>query len=227
MPNGTSPRGSNQAFDYRVASGKSESAFTPRFLQINKVFNRPAASLIVRVLFKTKVTPNQVTLASFVIGLAGAGCFALATREAFIAGGLLTQLSSIVDCADGMLARARGTSNDFGAYLDLLLDRINEYLLLIGAVAGQYRSSGRELDLLIGGFAVGLYFLLTTQFYLAKNLIRDERRGEAAENRGWLMFLIALFAVINRLDIGFFVLLGFSLGGNIGLLIRFFRFGKI
>ena len=173
------------------------------------------------------MTPNQVTLAAFFIGLAGAGCFSLATREAFVAGGLLAQLSSIVDCADGMLARARGTSNDFGAYLDLLLDRINEYLLLIGAVAGQYRSSGRELDLLIGCFAVSLYFLLTTQFYLAKNLIHDERRGEAAENRSWLMFLIALFAVINRLDIGFFVLLGISLGGNIGLLFRFFRFGKI
>ncbi len=227
MPNGTSPLGSDQAFDYRLASGKSENAFTPRFLQINKVLNRPAASLIVRALFKTRVTPNQVTVASFFIGLAGAGCFSLGLRWAFIAGGILTELSSIVDCADGMLARARGASNDFGAYLDLLLDRINEYLLLAGAVAGQYRYSGREIDVLIGGLTVGLYFLLTTQFYLAKNLIHDERRGEAAENRGWLMFLIAVFAVINRLDIGFFVLLGFSLGGNIGLLFRFFKFGKI
>ncbi|MCX6566960.1 MAG: CDP-alcohol phosphatidyltransferase family protein [Candidatus Aminicenantes bacterium] len=227
MPNGTSPLGSETAFDYGKAARKRENAFTPRFLQINKVFNRPAASLIVRALYKTKVTPNQVTVASFLIGLAGAGCFGLATRGSFIAGGLLTQLSSIVDCADGMLARARGTSNDFGAYLDLLLDRVNEYLLITGVVLGQYRFFGREIDLVLGIFALGLYFLLTTQFYLAKNLIRDERRGEAAENRGWLMFLIALFAVINRVDIGIVVLLLISLGGNIGLLFRFFRFGKI
>ena len=227
MPNGTSLPGSETGYAYGKAARKRENAFTPRFLQINKALNRPAASLIVRVLFKTKITPNQVTVASFFIGLAGAGCFGLGTRGSFIAGGLLTQLSSIVDCADGMLARARGTSNDFGAYLDLLLDRVNEYLLITGAVLGQYRYSGREIDLVLGIFALGLYFLLTTQFYLAKNLIRDERRGEAAENRGWLMFLIALFAVINRLDIGIIVLLLITLGGNIGLLFRFFRFGKI
>jgi len=227
MPNGTSPLGSDAAFDYGKAARKRDNAFTPSFLQINKVFNRPAASLIVRALLKTKVTPNQVTLASFFIGLAGAGCFALATREAFIAGGLLAEMSSIVDCADGMLARARGTSNEFGGYLDLLLDRVNEFLLITGGVLGQYRFSGREIDLVFGVFALGLYFLLTTQFYLAKNLIHDERRGEAAENRGWLMFLIALFAVINRLDIGIIVLFLISLGGNIGLLFRFFRFGKI
>jgi phosphatidylglycerophosphate synthase len=227
MPNGTSLRGSERDFDDRAANGKSENVFTPRFLQINKVFNRPAASLIVKALFRTKVSPNQVTVASFFIGLAGAGCFSLASPRTFFIGGLLAELSSIVDCADGMLARARGTSNDFGAYLDLLLDRINEYLLIAGAVVGQYRYAGREIDLLIGGVALGLYFLLTSQFYLAKNLLRDNKRGEAAENRGWLMFLIALFAVINRLDIGFFVLLAVSLGGNIGLLIRFFKYGKI
>ncbi len=227
MPNGTSPRASEAAYENRAAPRKRENFFTPNVLQINKVFNRPAASLIVRALYKTRVTPNQVTIASFLIGLGGAGCFALATRGAFIVGGVLAELSSIVDCADGMLARARGTSSDFGGYLDLLLDRINEYFLIAGAVLGQYRFSGREIDLVLGFFALGLYFLQTTQFYLAKNLIRDERRGESAENRGWLMFLIALFAIINRVDIGIVVLLVISLGGNIGLLYRFFRFGKI
>lgn len=227
MPNGTSPLGSEAAFDYGKAVRKRENFFTPWFLQINKVLNRPAASLIVRALFRTKVTPNQVTVVSFLLGLAGAGCFAFATRGAFIAGGLLAELSSIVDCADGMLARARGTSNEFGGYLDLLLDRINEFFLITGAVLGQYRFSGREIDLILGLFVLGLYFLLTTQFYLAKNLIRDERRGEAAENRGWLMFLIAFFAVINRFDIGIIFLLIVAVGGNIGLLYRFFRFGKI
>jgi len=227
MPNGTSPLGSEAAFDYEKAVRKSENHFVPRFLQINKFLNRPAASLIVRVFFKTRITPNQVTVASFFIGLAGAGCFSLATPGSFIAGGLLTQLSSIVDCADGMLARARGTSNEFGAHLDLILDRINESFLITGAILGWFRFSGRESDLILGLFALGLYFLQTTLFYLVKSLTGDERRGETAENRGWLMFLIALFAVINRLDIGLVVLIIASLGGTIGLLIRFFRFRKI
>jgi phosphatidylglycerophosphate synthase len=227
MPNGTSPLGSETAFDYGAAVRKPENDFTPRFLQINKTFNRPVAAVLVRALFPTRVTPNQVTLASFFIGLAAAGCFAAATPAAFFVGGCLAQLSSIVDCADGMLARARGTASEFGAFLDLLLDRVNEFFLICAAFLGHYRQTGREIELVFGLAALGLYFLLTTQFYLAKNLLRDFRRGEAAENRGWLMFLIALFAVLNRIDWGILVLLVIALGGNIGLLIRFFRFGKI
>jgi phosphatidylglycerophosphate synthase len=227
MPKEPSPPGSEAGFDSAVAARKRENAFIPRFLQINKVLNRPVAAVLVRALYPTGVTPNQVTLASFFIGLAGAGCFALATPAAFVAGGLLAQLSSIVDCADGMLARARGTASDFGAFLDLLLDRVNEFFLIAGAILGYFRQSGREIDLVLGTFALGLYFLLTTQFYLAKNLLGDHRRGEAAENRSWLMFLIALFAVINRMDWGIMVLLVISFVLNIGLLIRFFRFGKI
>jgi len=227
MPNRTSSPGSKEAFDYADAAGKRENAFTPRFLQINKVFNRPIAAIFVRMVFKTRITPNQVTIVSFFIGLSGAGCFALATPEFFFIGGCLAQLSSIVDCADGMLARARGMSSDFGASLDLILDRINEFFLIVGAVLGHYRQTGRESDLILGIFALGFYFLLTTQYYLAKILIRDERRGEAAENRAWLMFLIAVFAAVNRIDWGLIVLLVMTIGGNIGLLFRFFRFGKI
>jgi len=227
MRNGSSPRGSEASFNYAVSTAKSENKFSPWFLQLNKRVNRPIASLLVRAIFRTRITPNQVTVASFFIGLAGAGSFALATRVSFLVGGILAQLSSIVDCADGMLARARGTMSDFGAFLDLLLDRVNEFFLIAAAVLGHYRQFGRELDLVLGIFALGLYFLLTTQFYLAKNLLGDARRGEAAENRAWLMFLIGLFGVVNRMDWGIIVLLVISIGGNIGLLFRFFRFGKI
>jgi phosphatidylglycerophosphate synthase len=227
MPNETSSSGSKTAFDYVRAAGKRDNAFIPRFLQINRVFNRPIASVLVRMIYKTKITPNQVTIVSFFIGLSAAGCFALATREFFFIGGWLTQLSSIVDCADGMLARARGTVSDFGASLDLLLDRINDFFLMVGVLLGHYRQTGREIDLILGIFALGFYFLLTTQYYLAKILIRDERRGEAAEIRAWLMFLIALFAAVNRIDLGIIVMLIIVVGGNLGLLFRFFRFGRI
>ena len=222
MPNETSSPGSAAEFDYEKSARKAEHQYTPKFLFINKFLNRPLASLLVRAVFRTRVTPNQLTYLAFAIGLAGAYALYLGRPRAFLIGGCLIQLSSIVDCADGMLARARDQISDFGAYLDIFLDRLNEFFMLLGAVLGLFRSSGR-LDLLIWGFVTAvLYFLQTTLFYLSKNCFKDMRRGDAAENRGWLMFLTAFFAVVNRIDIGIFVLFTVSLVSSVVLLVRFF-----
>jgi len=118
MPDETSPRNSAAEFDYRLAVAKEESRWTLKAFRINRFLNRPIASLIVRALFRTRVTPNQVTVAGFLVGLAGAGFFLTGERWPVAVGGALAQLSSIIDCADGMLARSRGQESEFGAALE-------------------------------------------------------------------------------------------------------------
>jgi len=210
-------------FDYRKAVRKSEDKFAWRCLQINKYINRPLASLIVRAVYRTRITPNQLTYAAFLLGLGGAFFLFKGRPSGFVAGGLLIELSSIVDCADGMLARARDQKSEFGAYLDLFLDRVNEFFLVIAAVVGYYRYSGRLNILLLGLAALGLYFLQTSLFYLTKNYLRDSNKGETAENRGWFLFLTCVFAVINRIDVGVYVLAVATVAANIGLTYNFFR----
>jgi len=224
MPNASSPPGSGPEFDYAKALGqKTDDLYSPKGLAVNRYFNRPLAGLIVRGLYKTRVTPNQVTLGAFVLGMAGAYFFYRGQAWSSALGGALAQLSSIVDCADGMLARARGRSSEYGAALDLLLDRINEFFLLAGAVLGYYASSGRLGMLILGLLATALFFLLTTLFYLIKNVRHDTQKGEAAENRAWLMALLCVFGVLNRIDLGIYVLAGAMAVGNLGLVVIFFR----
>jgi phosphatidylglycerophosphate synthase len=208
MPDDASPRTCATEFDYGTAVAKEEARWTPSALRINKLLNRPLAALLVKALFRSRLTPNQVTVAGFLVGLGGAGFFLAGTRWSFAVGGLLAQASSIIDCSDGMLARARRQESEFGAALDIVLDRVGEFALLAAATAGQFARFGSVRLLGLGLLAAALYYLELTLFYLIKAYRKDSRMAETAENRAWLMALIAVFGVMDRVDIGIYVLLG-------------------
>lgn len=223
MPSERSLPDSAAKTDHRGPVGSSGDKFVIPFLQVNRYLNRPLASLIVRAVFRTRVTPNQLTFVSFFIGLAGAFAFSRGTPEFFAVGGVLTQLSSIVDCADGMLARARNRMSEFGAYLDLVLDRVNEFFLIAGAVLGYYAYSGNVRWLVLGLVTLSLYLLQAAIFYLTETYAGNGIKGRAAENRGLLLFLIFLSGVVNRIDLGIAVLFTVSSVTNLYILYSFLR----
>ncbi len=83
---------------------------------LNRRLSRPAARLLAR----TAVTPNQVTVATLLFSLAAAAAVALGWN---IAGGIGIQLASVVDGVDGELARLKGLASRLGGALDALTDR--------------------------------------------------------------------------------------------------------
>lgn len=91
--------------------------------------------------------PNLVTVASLLIGLAAAGCFAGGSRGWLVAGALLLQLSLAVDCVDGEVARYTRSFSSFGAWLDASTDRIKEYACYAGLAVG-YVGGGPDIWLL-------------------------------------------------------------------------------
>ena len=146
---------------------------TPRFpileyFRVERYITRPLASLIVRLIWKTPITPNQVTVLSFITGIVAATIFLRGTPQAFLVAGLITWLASILDCADGMLARSRNQQTRYGAYLDLFFDRITDFFLFSFGVIGHYLYSGNWRLLLLGSIAVALYFLQVTLYYLVR-----------------------------------------------------------
>ena len=98
---------------------------------VEVLFNRRLSTLLTRLLVRTPLTPNQVTVLSFFVLLPGAYLLSTGERIALIGAGLLIQLSFTLDCCDGELARLRGISSPFGAWLDGLLDRIAELVLCL------------------------------------------------------------------------------------------------
>jgi archaetidylinositol phosphate synthase len=75
------------------------------------------------------LTPNQYTLASIIFGL---GTFYCLTRQNLILATSLFIFASFLDFVDGAVARYKGISTKFGAYLDTVCDRYVEALLLFG-----------------------------------------------------------------------------------------------
>lgn len=96
--------------------------------------HRPLAYVFARVLLPTPVSPNLVTLFSILLGI-GAGIeFAIqGTYHHRLAGALLFA-SAVADCADGQLARMRGTSSRFGRMLDGVADLVVAVAAVSGAI---------------------------------------------------------------------------------------------
>jgi hypothetical protein len=93
---------------------------------------------------RLKMTPNQVTLISFAVGLLSAYEFSRGTFWTIFAGAILLQLSIIIDCADGELARYTRKFSGLGAWLDAITDRIKEYLVFFALAYGANKN-GRDL----------------------------------------------------------------------------------
>ena len=96
---------------------------------ISKYINRRASEPMARLLAKSKITPNQITWTAFGIALLSFVSFIFGQN---IIGGLLVQLSSIVDGVDGSLARLKGMTTSFGGFLDSVLDRYADILIVLG-----------------------------------------------------------------------------------------------
>lgn len=96
---------------------------------VSRYVNRRVSRPISRWLAKTPATPNQVSVASFVMALASLGLF---VSDYSIWAGLVAQASSIVDGVDGDLARLKGMTTRFGGFFDAVLDRYADVAILVG-----------------------------------------------------------------------------------------------
>jgi phosphatidylglycerophosphate synthase len=76
-----------------------------------------------------KIEPLTVTLVSFILGLSASLLLAM---RVFILGGLLVQLTSVIDGVDGELARLYRKATPWGGYLDSVLDRISDIAIVAG-----------------------------------------------------------------------------------------------
>ena len=129
----------------------------PNDILWNRFVARPLAAVLVVPLARTPITPNQVTFATLPVFLAGAAVLALLPSwGALVGAAAIIELSYVLDCADGQLARLKGTSSPVGAHLDFLMDELKAFVL-VGAVAVRLWLPARDPRWLlegIGGLAV-------------------------------------------------------------------------
>jgi len=75
---------------------------------------------------KFGISPNLITFISLLVGFYAAYLFA---QSQYLAGAIFFQLSLIIDCSDGEVARYTRKFSDFGRWFDASTDRVKEYLV--------------------------------------------------------------------------------------------------
>ena len=121
---------------------------------VDRYFNRKCSRWLTHWLLQTRFTPNAVTLVATAVGLAAAAAFAVGSYPAVIVGALLFQLSAILDCCDGEVARLKFMESSFGQQLDLILDNVVHIAIFAGIAWGVSHSTWGSWALLFGGLAV-------------------------------------------------------------------------
>jgi phosphatidylglycerophosphate synthase len=123
----------------------------PKDIFWNRFVARPAAAVVLVPLQSAPVTPNQVTFASLLLFAAAMAVLVLVPGwKGLLIGVALVELSYVLDCVDGQLARLRGTSTPVGAHLDFLMDELKAFLLVAGCGARLWRADGDPRWLIIG-----------------------------------------------------------------------------
>ena len=163
---------------------------------ISRHLNRRISRPLARALSHTPVTPNLVSISS--LGIA-AGAMVSFVVGLPILGGLLAQASSVADGVDGDLARLTGKTSRFGGFMDAVLDRYADALIILGLTI--WAADGAET----GVWIVGLWALVGV-FTVSYTRARIEGAPRTIFDRG-------LTSVASR-DIRLFIVM---IGGVAGL----------
>jgi len=123
----------------------------PRDGIVDHYFNRKISRFVTRQILSTQVTPNQVTVLAFTTGMLGAGCFLLGHYTGTVAGAILLQISTILDCVDGEIARVKMLETDFGEWLDVTLDTLVHIAVFLCVGVAVWKQDAITAAPLLGG----------------------------------------------------------------------------
>ena len=125
---------------------------------IVRYVQEPAARPLVYAFKQTPVTPNQITALSALFAIGAAYLFSLGEARALIQGGIIFEISLILDSVDGGLARAKGMASDGGRIVDGIGDYVSGIAVLIGLMIGIPESRGELIVLAVFIFLRGITF---------------------------------------------------------------------
>ncbi len=188
---------------------------------VSRYLNRKISAGFITPLLIDRLTPNQATVLSTLIGIMAAflSVFSLPL------GGLLYQVSSILDGVDGEIARAAMRKSKFGEYMDSLFDRYVDFAFLLFL---SFRLSSQLLPIvLLAVFgsvmvsysaeryraAFGQSILKRVSFLKAVPGKRDER-----------IFISMLFCLVGQVELLMYVLAFLT---NLRVLVTFLAVAKL
>lgn len=133
--------------------------------QLCRALGKPTDSLVIRWsralllpllawVVKTRLSPNQITLAGFLIGLLAIVCLWQASYLSAVAGASLFVIAYFVDLLDGMVARLKFQESRWGGWMDYNLDNLVHLGIFAAIVKAVYANKPEQTVLLLGGLLI-------------------------------------------------------------------------
>jgi phosphatidylglycerophosphate synthase len=190
--------------------------------------NRHISLFLSRLLVKTPLRPNQVSVGILGVGVLGAVMAAQGTYGTLALGAGLFQAQSVLDGCDGEMSRVSHRGSRMGEWLDTIGDDLTNYGFFGGAGVGLYRQTGQQLYLLAGAICVfcGVVASGLEYRYLIKIGSGDLLKyplSQASSGDGKLAFLAPLF----KRDTFVFLTLLAALAGALGPMLCVFALAAI
>ncbi len=177
---------------------------------VSRLINRKFSTRITRFIVKHNIglTPNQVSFISFTIGIL-AGILILLKH--FVIGGILVQVSSIIDGVDGELARAKNMSSPKGAFIDSMLDRLVDIFIIASIIIIVLQLNNTSTLELIYSIAAITGSIMVS--YLHASCERSLRthpvkitRVPLIASRDVRLFIIFILTIIGQLELELIIL---------------------
>ena len=141
----------------------------------NPPWDQRVARVLVKPLVKTPVTPNQLTVLTLLVALAGAGLLAHGGAAEANWGAGIFALARFMDHFDGELARQKGMTSRLGYYLDYISGALSYGALFLCIGIGLRDSGLGQWAIALG--AVGAFASAISMF---ANLDIDKHAKEPA-----------------------------------------------
>ncbi len=143
---------------------------------------RPIAWFLIRF---TGITPNQVSVLSFILGLTGAYFLALGGSKNLIIGASLALGYNVLDMCDGIIARVKNLKSPVGHWLDGILGFILFPVLIFGLAFGL----DNYVALILGMAAIVSYPLQYALVYFYKlEVYKSKEKMEMPSKFEWVRY---------------------------------------
>jgi phosphatidylglycerophosphate synthase len=161
-------------------------------LYLNRKYFEKTGKQIGRIFGKMPITPNQWTLLSLALSMV---TFYFLINRDFIPAIVIFAFTAFIDVIDGSVARQNRQVTKVGGYLDSVVDRAIEFVIVLGLLMANYPSFIIPTSVWIMLLFFGSFMSTYTRAAAFEKGVFKDLRGGILEHTDRLLFFILIFAV--------------------------------
>jgi CDP-diacylglycerol--glycerol-3-phosphate 3-phosphatidyltransferase len=156
------------------------------------------------LIFGKDINPNFLTVVGLLINMGAAFCLGIGQ---WVAGGILIAVAGFFDAVDGAVARTFNKATKFGGFLDSVIDRYSDIVLLIGII-WFYAMRGKVGYVFLA--CIALMGCILIPYSRAKAEIYLDRCDIGIMERAERTILLAVGSIFNVMNIVLWILAVFT-----------------